>query len=93
MGREMEPVSSVWIQTRAGLAVDLLDPKPSQFSLLDIASSLSRLCRYTGHSRDHTSVAERTKVFVKQLGAAPLWSVAPPPVQWPRGSQTARAAT
>lgn len=47
-----------WIQTRTGLAVDLLDPKPEQFSLLDIASSLSRLCRYTGHSRDHTSVAE-----------------------------------
>lgn len=47
-----------WIQTRTGLAVDLLDPKPSQFSLLDIASSLSRICRYTGHSRDHTSVAE-----------------------------------
>lgn len=60
MGREMETVSSIWIQTRTGLAVDLLDPKPSQFSLLDIASSLSRLCRYTGHSRDHTSVAEHT---------------------------------
>lgn len=47
-----------WIQTRTGLAVDLLDPRPEQIALLDIASSLSRLCRYTGHSRDHTSVAE-----------------------------------
>lgn len=47
-----------WIQTYTGAAIDLLDPRPEQFALLDIAHSLSRLCRYTGHSRDHTSVAE-----------------------------------
>lgn len=50
----------IWIQTYSGLALDLFDPKPEHFSLLDIAHALSRICRYTGHSRDHTSVAEHT---------------------------------
>lgn len=49
-----------WIQTRSGLAFDLLDPKPEQINLADIAWSLGRLARYTGHGLRHCSVAEHS---------------------------------
>lgn len=54
-----------WIHTRHGLAFDLLDPRPEQVSILDIAHALSMICRYTGHAREHYSVAEHS-VFVAQ---------------------------
>ena len=38
-----------WIQTSLGLAVDLLDPQPEQFNLLDIAIALSNTNRFCGH--------------------------------------------
>ena len=47
-----------WIQTFSGGQIDLRDPKPEQYTLLDIAHSLSRQCRYAGHSRWHTPVAD-----------------------------------
>jgi hypothetical protein len=50
-----------WAQTASGLAVDLLDPKPEQITLHDIALSLSRLPRFNGHTCDRVwSVAEHS---------------------------------
>lgn len=46
------------ILTHSGIYFDLLDPKPADVSILDIARALSHLCRYTGHTRTHYSVAE-----------------------------------
>ena len=43
-------MSDLWLQTASGLAFDLLDPKPEQICIGDIATALSRLVRFTGHS-------------------------------------------
>lgn len=51
-----------WIQTRSGRAFDLLDPKPEQVDIGDIAFALATLPRFTGHVRGY-SVAEHS-VFV-----------------------------
>jgi uncharacterized protein len=56
-----------WMQTYSGKAVDILDPKPEQISLMDIAVSLSRTPRYNGHTNrariwsvaQHSLVCER----------------------------------
>lgn len=38
-----------WIQTHSGRAFDLLDPKPEQVDLGDIAHALAHINRFTGH--------------------------------------------
>jgi uncharacterized protein len=38
-----------WIQTRSGIAFDLVDPRPSTVDLGDIAFSLAHINRFTGH--------------------------------------------
>lgn len=50
----MEPV----ILTYSGVKFDILDPDPSDVKLIDIAHSLARLCRFTGHTAKFYSVAE-----------------------------------
>lgn len=56
-----------WMQTFAGKAVDLADPKPETICLDDIAHALSRICRYTGHTRRHYSVAEHCILISRAL--------------------------
>jgi 5'-deoxynucleotidase YfbR-like HD superfamily hydrolase len=41
-------VTTTWIQMRSGKAVDLLDPRPEQFIIEDVAHHLANLTRYTG---------------------------------------------
>lgn len=41
-----------WIQTATGRAFYYDSPKPDQISIIDIASGLSRLCRYGGQLKD-----------------------------------------
>lgn len=53
-------MSAPWVQTYTGRAFDLLDPKPEQIDVLDIAHALSHLCRFTGHVRDFYSVAQHS---------------------------------
>lgn len=53
-------MSTSWIQTRSGLRVDLLDPQPEQIDILDIAYSLSMLCRWNGHTNIYYSVAQHS---------------------------------
>lgn len=46
------------IKLRSGLYLDLSDPQPDQFTFGDIATGLSKLCRFGGHCRYFYSVAE-----------------------------------
>lgn len=49
-----------WIQTVSGVAFDLLNPRPEDVRLKDIAWSLSRQCRFNGHTLKFYSVAEHS---------------------------------
>lgn len=63
-----------WIQTRSGRSVDLLNPKAETIDLGDIAHALGHLCRYTGHTSHHYSVAEHSILISRHLernGAGP----------------------
>lgn len=63
-----------WIQTRYGRKFHLLDPRPNDFSIYDIAHSLSNVCRFTGHVSTFYSVAEhsvRVANYVEKLYPEP----------------------
>lgn len=47
-----------YIQTYTGIKFDLVNPKPEMVSPVDIAHALGRLCRFTGHTANHYSVAQ-----------------------------------
>ncbi len=55
-----KPSSKSWIQTAGGDRFYLIDSMGSSITLGDIAQSLSKLCRYTGHCRKFYSVAEHS---------------------------------
>ena len=63
----LETKSSV-IQTYSGLAFDILHPDPEKISIIDIAHSLSMICRFTGHSRHFYSVATHS-LLCSSLGS------------------------
>lgn len=55
----------------SGCQVDILNLRPSDIDLRDIAHSLSRICRFNGHSPSHWSVAEhclQVADYVAQTG-------------------------
>lgn len=47
-----------WMQTYTGKQFWPLDPRPEEIHILDIAHSLSTICRYGGHTQKFYSVAE-----------------------------------
>ncbi|WP_313489016.1 phosphohydrolase [Stutzerimonas nitrititolerans] len=49
-----------WILTRTGRRFDLLQPCPTQVFVLDIAHALAHLCRFSGHTSHHYSVAQHS---------------------------------
>lgn len=49
-----------WIQSHTGRRIELLAPTVDMICLEDIAHALSRICRFTGHSGRHYSVAEHS---------------------------------
>lgn len=54
-------MSNFWVRTWSGYRFDLLEPTVDQVRLEDIAESLSRQCRYNGHTLvSHYSVAEHS---------------------------------
>lgn len=55
-----QPVTKSWIQTRSGKKFYPLDPDPDAICIEDIASALSKICRYTGHVSRFYSVAEHS---------------------------------
>lgn len=57
-GAEGNPRTGAWIQTFTGLQFWPMDARPEEVDILDIAHSLSMLCRFNGHCRRFYSVAE-----------------------------------
>ena len=47
-----------WIQTHSGRYIDLLNPKPEDIDIKDIAHHLSLICRFNGACKEFYSVAE-----------------------------------
>lgn len=47
-------------QTYSGSGIDILNPRPRDFRILDIAESLSKIARFNGHTRKHASVAQHS---------------------------------
>lgn len=52
--------------TASGVRFDLARPSPDQVEIEDIAHSLSRQCRFTGHVSEHYSVAQHS-VLVSEM--------------------------
>lgn len=55
-----KPPDKGWIQTKSGGRFYFLEQHLASVTLEDIASALSKLCRFTGHSRKFYSVAEHS---------------------------------
>lgn len=55
------------IRTFTGRDFHFLQCKPEDVSLIDIAQSLSRTCRYNGHARRHTSTAAHSVRVARRL--------------------------
>jgi 5'-deoxynucleotidase YfbR-like HD superfamily hydrolase len=68
-------MTTPWIQTYTGRAFDLLDPKPEQIDVLDIAHALSNICRFTGHVREFYSVAQHSCLVAEII--SDLWRAGP----------------
>ena len=51
---------SPWSQTASGDRFDILDPKPEQVQLNDIATQLAKICRFSGACRGFYSVAQHS---------------------------------
>ena len=62
-----------WMQTHSGAHVHLLTPEVDEIRLLDIAHALSRIPRFTGHTRGHYaySVAQHS-VWVAETVPGPM---------------------
>lgn len=54
------PPHDAWLQTFTGKPLDLIDPKPEQVDILDIALGLSRIPRWNGQTSRFYSVAEHS---------------------------------
>lgn len=67
----METRKGDWMQTYTGGAFYPLDPRPEEIRFADIANSLSKMCRYSGHCIKFYSVAEHC-VHVANLAPEPL---------------------
>lgn len=67
----METRKGDWMQTYTGGAFYPLDPRLEEIRFADIASSLSKMCRYSGHCIKFYSVAEHC-VHVASLAPEPL---------------------
>lgn len=55
-----------WIQTWSGRAFDFTNPDPDSVDIADIASHLSKLCRFAGAVHTFYSVAEHS-VYVSRM--------------------------
>lgn len=60
--RKPAPTRGEWMQTRSGLAYYPTDPRPEEVRIEDIASGLSKDCRYAGQCSEFYSTAEHSVI-------------------------------
>jgi hypothetical protein len=53
------------IQTRTGVLIDVLNPSPGDFNLVDIGSALAKTNRFGGHTVEPYSVAQHSVIMAK----------------------------
>lgn len=56
-----------WIQTVTGRQFNLLEPRPEQVAIEDIAHALSNLCRYAGQTKRFYSVGQHSLLVADTL--------------------------
>lgn len=58
-----------WIQSRDGRCIDLIAPDLTELTIEEVAHSLSRICRFTGHTRGRIpyNVAQHSCLVAKNL--------------------------
>lgn len=61
----MPNISRTALETRNGRAIDYEKVRGHDLSISDIAASLSKLCRYNGHTNRFYSVAEHCLILAK----------------------------
>lgn len=59
-------MSNAYLGTYSGKCVDVLDPKPEDIDIVDIARGLSNLCRFGGQLKRFYSVAEHS-IWVSKM--------------------------
>lgn len=62
-------MTAPWVQTRSGVAFDLLAPTADMVKREDIAHSLARLARYSGHTIETWTVAEHSLLVADILAS------------------------
>lgn len=72
--------SPYWLETASGKRIDLANPDPAQIQIDDIAWALSRMPRFSGHTRDihPLSVASHSlwmAMYVWEVSHSPLISL------------------
>ena len=65
-----------WMQTFTGRQYWPLDPRADELDIVDIASALSKLCRYGGHTRAFYSVAEHCVLMARSPECPPALRLA-----------------
>ncbi|HYA07741.1 MAG TPA: hypothetical protein VEF90_17775 [Xanthobacteraceae bacterium] len=55
-------MSDIWLQSRYGYAIDLVDPTPQQVDFSEICYTLARINRFTGAADPSVSVAFHTMI-------------------------------
>jgi uncharacterized protein len=67
-----EDKKSSWLQTYSGQRVSVAEPSPDNISIQDIATAISKQCRFNGHCSEFYSVAEHcvrgSKLAEKHFG-------------------------
>lgn len=66
----MSNYDEYWIRTNCGIKFHLLDPRPEEIDIQDIAWALSNVCRWGGHTKFFYSVAQHS-LFVASLAPQP----------------------
>lgn len=64
-----------YIATRSGKKFNLRNPRPCDVDIKDIATALSKVCRFTGHTEDFLSVGQHcSNVYriLKEWGEPPI---------------------